>query len=120
MAAEDGDIAHHAQIEDPGLAISASCGEELVTESAEDRGCNGVLMAMEGCEVAGCARIPKSDAVIFTSRYHEAFGRMPIAGFDVPAVVFECGFVGGGCEIPDLEGVIVRGGDEFGIGWREG
>jgi hypothetical protein len=40
---------------------------------------------------------------------------VPIAGFDVPVVAGENGVAGSGCEIEDLEGSVVGGGEEFGI-----
>jgi hypothetical protein len=52
VAAQNGDVAHHSEIEDASLPVSTSCGQELIAQTAENCGCNGILVAMEGREIS--------------------------------------------------------------------
>lgn len=120
MAAEEADVAHHAQVEDAGDVIAGTCGEELASVRIEGGFDDGVLVAVEGGEAAAGAGVPELDLVVFAAGDEEAFGGVPVDGFGFPAVAGDrLVFLGGG-EVEDFQRGVVAGGDEFAVVGGEG
>ena len=119
VAAEDGEVFHRPQVEDAACLVTRTGGEEVATGGLEDGFRDSVFMAVEGGEATGGTRVPEFNEVVLGAGNNEAFGGVPVDGFDVPAVSSEGALFHTFVEVPELEGAVVGGGDEFGVRGRE-
>jgi len=119
VSAEDAEILHRAKVENATCLIAGGCRQKVAATGLEDGLGDGALVAVESCQAACSPGIPEFHKMVFRTRYNQPFGRVPVAGLNVPAVTGQCALLYALVEVPDFESAVVRCGDELCVCWRE-
>lgn len=113
VAAQEQDVAHHAEVEDPGGVVTGARSHHVAENGFEQSLCYGILVSTEGGQTAACPRVPQLDRVVLGPRAEQSLCGVPIDRPHLPAVSRQRRLLLARGEVPNLQRLVVRGGDEL-------